>query len=440
MNSTNTYLIDMQGKLVHGLGGRIQTRSPHCLLENGHLFATGLLPSTAGLQGLGTGAGCRNSAGKAILPGTSLSPRKSSFPHHDFARLPNGNVLLIVWDGKGRKEVLAAGRRQDKVANFVLLDCLIEIKPTGPTTGDIVWEWHLWDHLIQDHDKLKSNYGNVADHPELADFNFGENAVGMMASTKQGMDKLRSIGYVGSNTAEKQTGMNPEWSHFNGVAYNPDLDQIMISVLTFSEFWIIDHSTTTAGAQPCGRPLGKRRRSPLSLGESSRLRAGAGRPTAIRPAQLRTGFPQDCQCGHVLVFNNGSSRPQGSYSSVEELALPVDKNGRYDRTPGAAFGPDRPIWTFTNPRNRASIPCSFPGQRLPNGDTFICSGGDGTMFEVTPEKGVVWKYVNPVRGWAKPVGPKPDVSKTGNVVPLSGTRSSAPIATVRTIPVSLARI
>ena len=43
---------------------------------------------------------------------------------------------------------------------------------TGPTTGRIVWEWHVWDHLIQDHDPAQSNYGVVAAHPELIDVNF----------------------------------------------------------------------------------------------------------------------------------------------------------------------------------------------------------------------------------------------------------------------------
>ena len=52
-------------------------------------------------------------------------------------------------------------------------DHIIEVKPTGPTSGDIVWEWHAWDHLIQDYDSSKANYGVVEDHPELIDINYG---------------------------------------------------------------------------------------------------------------------------------------------------------------------------------------------------------------------------------------------------------------------------
>ena len=37
-------------------------------------------------------------------------------------------------------------------------------------------------------------------------------------------------------------------------------------------------------------------------------------------------------------------------------------------------------------------------QRLPNGNTLITEGGTGRIFEVTPEKEVVWEFINPWRG------------------------------------------
>ena len=51
---------------------------------------------------------------------------------------------------------------------------IFEVEPSGPTGGNVVWEWHLWDHLIQDADPTKENYGVVGDHPELMDVNLGE--------------------------------------------------------------------------------------------------------------------------------------------------------------------------------------------------------------------------------------------------------------------------
>src|SRR5262249_38315392 len=105
------------------------------------------------------------------------------------------------------------------------------------------------------------------------------------------------------------------------------------------------------------------------------------------------GYPGE---GHLLLFNNGNGRQGGNYSSVDELVLPVDAQGRYACKPGAAYGPDKPVWSYAAP-NKSDFYSSFISgtQRLPNGNTLICSGANGTIFEVTPSKEVVWKYVNP---------------------------------------------
>src|SRR5262249_43204261 len=100
--------------------------------------------------------------------------------------------------------------------------------------------------------------------------------------------------------------------------------------------------------------------------------------------------------GNILLFNNGVGRPDGSYSSVDELVVPVDAQGRYPFKPGSACGPDRPIWSYTAPKKGDFFSSFISGaQRLANGNTLICSGANGTIFEVTPGKEVVWKYVNP---------------------------------------------
>ena len=92
--------------------------------------------------------------------------------HHDIAVMPNGNILAIAWEAKTEEEVLQAGRKPEFTPKAGLWpDKIIEIKPKGKSGGEIVWEWHIWDHLIQDYDETKDNYGDVAAHPELIDFN-----------------------------------------------------------------------------------------------------------------------------------------------------------------------------------------------------------------------------------------------------------------------------
>jgi len=62
---------------------------------------------------------------------------------------------------------------------------------------------------------------------------------------------------------------------------------------------------------------------------------------------------------------------------------------------GKSFGPESPVWSYVAPKRYEFFAQFISGaNRLPNGNTFICSGPNGTIFEVTPEKDIVWKYVN----------------------------------------------
>ncbi len=73
--------------------------------------------------------------------------------------------------------------------------------------------------------------------------------------------------------------------------------------------------------------------------------------------------------------------------------------------PGKAYGPRQPVWSYSAPKKSDFYAFFISGtHRLPNGDTMICSGPNGTLFEVTPDKELVWKYVNPVKGGFGPGG------------------------------------
>jgi len=51
------------------------------------------------------------------------------------------------------------------------------------------------------------------------------------------------------------------------------------------------------------------------------------------------------------------------------------------------------VWSYTAP-NFYSFNISG-AQRLPNGNTLITEGTQGRVFEVTPDKAIVWEYVAP---------------------------------------------
>ena len=411
LDSTNTYLLDMQGKVVQSWASDCLPALYPMLLENGHLLRPGSIGNDSRVFGPGPGVGGRIQEftweGKMVWDFRFYNARQ--LPHHNMTRLPNGNVLLIVWDRKAAEEAIAAGRRPEMTGDTHLLpDSLVEIKPTGPTTGDVVWEWHLWDHLIQDFDKTKANYGNVREHPELVNLNFGEDELNPPPAAKAGPDKAKSSGKAAAQTpAPRPPRVNQNWTHFNGVAYNPELDQIVVSVHGFSEFWILDHSTTTAeAASHAGGRGGKGGDLLYRWGNPRAYRAGTKADQKLfhqhNAHWIAKGLPGE---GHLLVFNNGNGRTAGDYSSVDELALPVDSRGGYAYKPGAAYGPDQLVWSYSAPKTSDFYSSYISGcQRLPNGNTLICSGANGTVFEVTPSKEIVWKYINPVKR-STPVGP-----------------------------------
>jgi hypothetical protein len=406
LTSTSTYLLDMDGKVVRTWESDCTPAMRATLLENGHLLRAGTLAEKE-LPFEGSGAGGRiqefDWEGELVWDFKYVSDTR--LPHHDIARLPNGNALLVVWERKTARDAIDAGRRPDTIPTVHLMsDCIVEIKPTGKTTGEVVWEWHAWDHMVQDHDKSKANYGAVSAHPELIDINFSESLVIPKSTNDDDLNKLKGIGYLGGGPVAPgatATLNGPDWLHVNSVAYNTELDQIVLSAHLFSEVWIIDHSTTTAeAASHAGGHRGKGGDLLYRWGNPRAYRNGTNADRRFFSQHdahwIGKGRPGE---GHLLVFNNGSGRADGSYSSVDEIVPPLDASGVYTRASGSPYGPAKPTWSFMEPKKSDFFSMLFSGaQRLPNGNTLICAGMDGMLFEVTPEKEIVWKYVNPLRG------------------------------------------
>jgi len=181
----------------------------------------------------------------------------------------------------------------------------------------------------------------------------------------------------------------------NSIDYNPALDQILLCGRTFDEIWVIDHSTTSE--QAAGHSGGK-----SGKGGDLLYRWGnpfawfAGTPGDQKlfgqhdPHWVPAGRPG---AGNILIFNNGSDRDLRPFSTIDEITPPVQPDGSYQRGAGQPFGPDKLTWTYQD-GDRLYSPRVSGSQRLPNGNTLICSGETGHVFEVTAKGEIVWDYYN----------------------------------------------
>lgn len=408
LGTTYTFLIDMKGRIVKQWDGEYDGQSAY-LLESGHLLRSGpTRPENAIFDAGGAGGSIQEFSWEGEIIWDFKYSSDTFLTHHDIEKLPNGNMLMIAYELKTEAEAIATGRNPETVGKAGLwTDYIIEVKPTGKTTGEIVWEWHLWNHLIQDFDPDKANYGIVADHPELISINPDD---WIEEIPPADFEKLKALGYLGgsshkeqedANKDENKKEPNPDWNHSNAIDYHPRLDQIVLSVVGFNEIWIIDHSTTTE--QSAGHSGGRSGRGGDLLyrwGNPSAYHAGSkADKTLFAQHDIHWISPGLKGADNLLVFNNGRDRPDGKYSSVDEIVPPVDEQGHYVLQKGKAFGPAKPVWSYTAPNKENFFSGHISGaQRLSNCNTLICSGASGTIFEVNAEGKVVWKYINPIRG------------------------------------------
>lgn len=371
-SSTTTYLIDNCGNLVNIWQSNYRPGEVAYLLENGNLLRACRLGSgTFFGGGIGGRIEMHNWEGELLWSYNHVS--EDYHQHHDLEYLPNGNILLIAWEFHSEEEAIEMGRDPATVNQAIWATQIIEIQPIGTDEAEIVWEWHLWDHLIQDHDPTKANYGIVADHPELLDINF------------------RQVGGGPSG--------NSDWIHANSVDYNPQLDQIIVSSRHLSEFWVIDHSTSSEeAAGHSGGNAGKGGDILYRWGNPQSYQRGTPSDQSLYLQHdvhwIEEGLPD---AGKVMVFNNGLGRPDGSYSSIDVIELPLEADGNYTLSANEIYGPAELFWTYEADPPQSFFSSFISGaQRQPNGNTLICLGVRGQFFEVDAAGNTVWTYISPV--------------------------------------------
>ncbi len=336
IDEETAYLIGMQGNIEHEW--ELSSNPGHSvyLLEDGNLLATYSVKSDVfNTRSLGGGIEILDWDSNKVW---SYEIADSNFHlHHDIEALPNGNTLAIAWEIIQQSEALNAGFDSTFVSPYgeIWSEAIFEI---DPDTDSIVWEWHVWDHLLPE--------GYIASsHPERIDPDY---------PTRR-------------NSAD--------WLHINSVDYNEALDQILLSVHNTNEIWIIDHDISTSEA----------------AGSKGDLLYRWGNPEAYgSPGPQELYFQHDVEwidpestSSNIILFNNGHPKLR-PYSNVLELGIP----GPY------AYGGAEIVMEYgSSEADESFFSNRISGvQRLENGNTLICSGAEGWIFEITSNGEKVWEH------------------------------------------------
>jgi hypothetical protein len=423
LRSTETYLLDQDGKVVHSWSSKYPPAASVYLLENGDLLRCARDPDFKHFRGGGIGGILERYNWEGELIWTFQYANEDHCAHHDIEPLPNGNILMIAWERKSSDQAIAQGRDPKLLEDDLWPDYVIEVQPDGPTGGKIVWQWHMWDHLVQDFDREKPNYGVIYEHPELIDVN---NTGSTPPPTAEELRKLRAVGYTGGGDDDDDDDRRrgADWLHTNAIDYNAELDQIALSAKNFSEIWIIDHSTTTEeAASHRGGRSGKGGDLLYRWGNPWSYKSGTSQEKMLFDQHdvrwIRPGLPGS---GHLMAFNNGSGR---QYSSIIEIEPPLDGEGGYTLDDEGRYGPYELAWEYTA-ENKEDFYSGFisGATRQPNGNTLICEGAKGRVFEVNSEGKILWEFVNPYGGELTQDGGPNDVqAEARKIVDGGGQRS-----------------
>jgi len=292
--------------------------------------------------------------------------------HHDAVLMPNGNIIYIGWERIDTDQQIAYGRNPSNVSQPHLWGEFIqEIKPIGNSNYEVVWEWHLQNHFVQDYNPARQNYGVIKDEIGKVDIN-----------------------YLGPAHFD-----DDDWWHCNALDYNPALDHILVNSRSNGEMWIIDHSTTTAeaagstgGNSNKGGELLYRWGNPQAYdsGFNSNLRMYGSHGHYWIPE----GHPN---AGKIMYFNNGDERPQGYYSTVEMID-PQFENGEYLKNSNNRYFPLEPEIVYKASPDPFDFVSTYlsNAKQLSNGNVFINEGGRGRLFEIDTNGKIVWQYLSPV--------------------------------------------
>lgn len=413
MNSAKVYLFDKDLEIIHTWSldalPAAQNGYSSYILPNGNLLRSGVSKNE-----VASGAAPQQGSLSEIdyqgnVVWTYLLADLRNMMHHDFKPMPNGNVLIASYVHYTKDEAIAAGLDSslftgnkdpfggfgkttfNMMGNTVELESIMELEPdrSGANDHKIVWQWNIVDHIVPVDQALS--------HPEKFRADLGPLWAG-------------------------------QWVHLNGIDYNPIKDLIVFSSRIFSEFYIIDHSTSTQeAAGSTGGDYGKGGDLLFRWGRPSNY----CEPTGTRintitnpwthqttydtvpyhdndvlyvlhcPTWIPEGYPGE---GNILFYHNNVDAAMSKLgnSQAMEVTPDMDAEGNFIMKPGVPTKPLTPTWLY-EPNDVMFSQSNSSALRMPSGNTLIeetypnadvLSGTQdfdySILREVDPDGNVIW--------------------------------------------------
>ena len=365
-NQPNAYLLNFCGEVMHQWESDFDSRPGNTayLMPNGDLVMTRRPASIAGNPIWAGGGGAtveRRTWENEVIWSYTQNDDSARF-HHDIAPMPNGNVLAICWEAIDSTAALAAGADPETLtATGLWSEKIVELQPDGMGGAEVVWEWRLWDHLVQDVDADAANFGVVSEQPHKVDLNF------------------------------PSPGNPADFVHMNSIDYNPLNDHILVSAPEYDEVWVIDHSAFSNG------DLKWRWGNPAAYGVDDstqhHLHYQHDANWVDEPYQMGSPF-----LGKISIFNNRVPGEEGQHSALTVVAPPYDEYENTYLLNDGVFAPAAPDWEW-----EATDATSFSSgglssfQPLAGPRFLVCEGRAGRISEITLAGDTVWQYVTPLQ-------------------------------------------
>ena len=276
--------------------------------------------------------------------------------HHDFALMPNGHILYTGW------EAIPINSLFQYFTGFIWTEYVKEIRPIGSDSAEVIWEWHLKNHLIQD--RIDIQYSDVSKE------------IGKVDIFYQGPFSFSSI---------------DRW-HINAIDYNPKTDQILLNSRNTSEVWIIDHSTTTQeAAGNTGGNYNKGGQILFRWGNPEAHQRGTESDIRMYGSHGTYWIKDHPEYEDYILYFNNWNIDQQSLSTIEMIKPSSPNSGEFVLNQDSTYTLDEHIIVYGGDQQAESLSSRYYSNAEITPVGFLINEGQtGHLFEINNQNEIVW--------------------------------------------------